>query len=134
MSRSASTSLKLSARSSRPPRAEQHKAASGSPLRWLPAQARGDASLVHRLVSNLVDNALRYNEPGGHVEVEVSAREGRTELRVANSGEVVPLGELERLLQPFQRMAVERGTGGEGLGSGCRSWPPSPRHIKQCLR
>jgi signal transduction histidine kinase len=83
-----------------------------------PAQVRGDASLVHRLVSNLVDNALRYNEPGGHVEVEVAAREGWSELRVANSGEVVPVGELDRLLQPFQRLAVERGTGGEGLGLG----------------
>jgi signal transduction histidine kinase len=83
-----------------------------------PAQVRGDASLVHRLVSNLVDNALRYNEPGGHVDVQVSARGGWSELQVANSGEVVPLGELERLLQPFQRLAVERGTGGEGLGLG----------------
>jgi signal transduction histidine kinase len=83
-----------------------------------PAQARGDASLVYRLVSNLVDNALRYNAPGGRVEVEVSSREGWSELRVANSGEVVPVGELDRLLQPFQRVAVERGTGGEGLGLG----------------
>jgi signal transduction histidine kinase len=83
-----------------------------------PAEARGDACLVHRLVSNLVDNALRYNEPGGHVEVEVAAREGGSALTVANSGQVVPVRELERLLQPFQRLAVERGTGAEGLGLG----------------
>jgi len=83
-----------------------------------PAQARGDAGLVHRLVSNLVDNALRYNEPAAHVEVEVAARQGWSELRVANSGEIVPVGELERLLQPFPTVGSRRGTAGEGLGLG----------------
>jgi signal transduction histidine kinase len=85
-----------------------------------PAPAWGEVALVHRLVSNLVDNALRYNRPrgGGRLLVEVSSRDGRAILTVANTGPEVPADEVERLLQPFQRLGAERAAGGDGLGLG----------------
>lgn len=83
-----------------------------------PARVRGDSGLVHRLVSNLVDNAVRYNVPGGRVDVKVESYGGRAVLTVANSGPVVPAGDLERLLQPFQRLGSQRRADSDGLGLG----------------
>jgi signal transduction histidine kinase len=80
------------------------------------APARGDARLVESLVANLVDNALRYNVPGGRVTVSTMAADGRAVLAVANTGPVVPADDVDRLFQPFQRLTGERLHGGYGLG------------------
>jgi signal transduction histidine kinase len=82
------------------------------------APISGDRRLVERLVSNLLDNAIRHNAPDGRVEVEVKADGAKGTLRVANDGPTVPAGEVERLLQPFQRMAPARVGHSEGLGLG----------------
>jgi signal transduction histidine kinase len=59
-----------------------------------PVQVTGDRVLLERLVSNLIDNAVRYNRPGGRVLVSLRLRAGRVELAVSNSGEQVPLPKL----------------------------------------
>jgi signal transduction histidine kinase len=78
----------------------------------------GDRRLIERLVSNLVENAIRYNAPGGHVHVRVDVRAEQASLRIANSGPVVPAGEIEQLTQPFQRMSGDRVIHRGGLGLG----------------
>ncbi len=78
----------------------------------------GDPDLISRLVANLVDNAVRHNVPGGTVEVSTARRDGRAVLSVANDGPVIPPGEIARLLQPFQRLAAIRDSGGDGHGLG----------------
>ncbi len=83
-----------------------------------PAATRGDAHLLERLTGNLVDNALRYNEPGGWVEVSTTARRGSVHLSVVNGGPHVPPAEVGRLLEPFQRLAPERTVAGDGWGLG----------------
>lgn len=83
-----------------------------------PTSVIGDRRLVERLVANLVDNALRHNIDGGHVEVATEWRDGRAVLRVANSGAVVPAADLERIRQPFQRLGEARTGHGSGLGLG----------------
>jgi signal transduction histidine kinase len=83
-----------------------------------PAPLLGDPDLVTRLVANLVDNAVRHNVPGGTVEVVTSQRAGQAVLSVANTGPVIPPGEIGRLLQPFQRLATGRSTDGDGHGLG----------------
>lgn len=81
------------------------------------APAAGDPSLVERLVANLVDNAVRHNTPGGRVEVSTAAAGSGGLVRVWNTGPVVPPGEVERLVQPFQRLGRDRtGPDGHGLG------------------
>lgn len=67
---------------------------------------------------NLVDNAVRHNEPGGSVTVATGTEGGRTFLRVTNTGPMILPEDLDRLFQPFQRMAGERVAGGDGLGLG----------------
>ncbi|MEV0590749.1 sensor histidine kinase [Nonomuraea cavernae] len=83
-----------------------------------PAPASGDRALVERLVSNLLDNAVRHNVPGGWISVSTAMRSGRPTLRVANSGPVIPPDKVGTLLQPFQRLETSRRADGDGLGLG----------------
>jgi signal transduction histidine kinase len=57
--------------------------------------------------------------PGGRVRVSAGTlTDGSAVLTVANTGPVVPAGEIERLLQPFQRLAAGRAGGHDGHGLG----------------
>ncbi|WP_405149124.1 ATP-binding protein [Sphaerisporangium sp. NBC_01403] len=83
-----------------------------------PAPASGDRALIERLVANLLDNALRYNVPGGRITVETAVWSGRPSLRVSNSGPVIPPDRVHLLLRPFQRLETGRKASGDGLGLG----------------
>lgn len=82
-----------------------------------PAVTAGHRNLAERLVANLVDNALKYNRPGGWIDVAAWTEDGRAVLRVANTGEVVPRDAVEELFQPFRRLGNGR-TRADGLGLG----------------
>ncbi len=82
------------------------------------ATLTGDSTLVERLVANLVENAIGYNRDGGMIEVDTGTRSGQAFLSVANTGPVVPAGEMERLFEPFQRMGRDRTSAGAGHGLG----------------
>ncbi|MDQ1463817.1 MAG: hypothetical protein QOC73_758 [Actinomycetota bacterium] len=83
-----------------------------------PAMVTGDPRLVERLVTNLVDNALRHNVARGHVYVGIEATPGHAVLSVRNTGPVVPDDAVSRLFQPFRRIEADRTVRGEGLGLG----------------
>jgi signal transduction histidine kinase len=83
-----------------------------------PAHVAGDPRLVERLVANLLENALRHNVPDGRVAVAVRSDRDRAELLITNTGPVVPADQIERLLQPFQRLGTERAGPREGFGLG----------------
>jgi signal transduction histidine kinase len=83
-----------------------------------PAVTAGDPGLIESLVANLVDNALRHNRPEGHVKITTQTSGTRPVLTVTNSGPVVPADEIERLYQPFQRLAPDRHSRGDGYGLG----------------
>lgn len=83
-----------------------------------PARTAGDPQLVERLVANLVVNAVRHNVPGGRVDIATFTAAGRATLTIANTGPVIPSGELTRLFGPFERLSTHpgRSAGGVGLG------------------
>jgi len=84
-----------------------------------PAPALGDTDLAGRLVANLIDNAVRYNIPGGQLEIATGLRGGRPFIAVANTGPHVPPDQLGRLFLPFERMDGRRaGAAAGGLGLG----------------
>jgi signal transduction histidine kinase len=79
-----------------------------------PAWTRGDRPLLERMIANLIDNAIRYNERSGHVEVRTRTGGGRVTVRVANGGPRIDPEDARNAIQPFKRL--DRGTGGLGLG------------------
>jgi len=78
------------------------------------APALGDPRLAERLAANLADNAIRYNVPGGLVEITAGRRDDRAFLAVTNTGPVIPPDQLGRLFQPFERLAEGRRARGHG--------------------
>ncbi len=80
------------------------------------APVTGDAVLLERLVANLLDNAERYNTPGGTVAVTTTSHGATSVLRVINTGAVVPADMVERLFLPFTRLDDRTRHDGFGLG------------------
>ncbi|MGA4992820.1 sensor histidine kinase [Nonomuraea bangladeshensis] len=83
-----------------------------------PAVTAGDPGLIESLVTNLLDNAVRHNHPGGHVKVTTRTVGTQVALTVANSGPVIPKDQVQRLFQPFQRLAPDRHGPRDGYGLG----------------
>jgi signal transduction histidine kinase len=82
------------------------------------ANATGSGVLLARMVENVIDNAIRHNEPSGWIRV-VTRSEGDTALVLVESGGP-PLepGEVRELAQPFRRLGVERTNSQNGVGLG----------------
>jgi signal transduction histidine kinase len=81
-----------------------------------PAPVAGDGPLVERLVANLLDNAVRYNRPGGEVRVITGLVGDLAFVSVVNSGALVAEQDARRLAEPFERLGRRAGAGGSGLG------------------
>ncbi|MFH0915005.1 MAG: ATP-binding protein [bacterium] len=87
------------------------------------AVVMGDEVALRTLVRNLLDNAIRYTEPGGHITLAVrteAVADGRrwVVLAVKDDGVGIPLAEQTRVFERFYRVdkARSRDTGGTGLG------------------
>ena len=80
------------------------------------ARVRGDALLLRRVVLNLLDNATRYNRPGGEVACALSLVGDRVELSVRNTGDAISPEARAGLFRRFYRADAARGRGGHGLG------------------
>jgi signal transduction histidine kinase len=81
-----------------------------------PALTTGDPVLLERLAGNLIDNAVRYNLPGGKVWISTAADGNHAVLEVSNTGPHVRPEQVEDLFKPFQRL--HDGTTRDGLGLG----------------
>ncbi|MDR0433585.1 MAG: PAS domain-containing protein [Gracilibacteraceae bacterium] len=78
----------------------------------------GKRSLLYEMLYNLVDNGIKYNRPGGEVEVSVTARAQEVEIAVRDTGVGIPPEQRERIFERFYRLEPSRSlkTGGTGLG------------------
>lgn len=90
--------------------------------RFAPVVVLGDETLLERLACNLVDNAIKYNQPDGWVNVELLEQEAdgsmRAQLRVSNSGPVVTAADVDQLFEPFRRAGRDRLESASGAGLG----------------
>src|SRR3954453_21684226 len=70
------------------------------------------------MLGNLIDNAIRYTQPGGSVLVEIRPDHDAVVIRVADTGVGIPQRDLPRIFERFYRVdqARARETGGTGLG------------------
>ena len=73
---------------------------------------------LYRVIRNLVDNAIKYNRPGGWVKVRGFSDDGAPVIEVEDNGEGIPSGELRAVLQRFYRVDRARTPGDGGLGLG----------------
>lgn len=73
---------------------------------------------LRELISNLVENGIKYNTPGGRVSIRVERREGRAVLTVSDTGIGIPPEAQQRIFERFYRVdkGRTRKTGGSGLG------------------
>jgi signal transduction histidine kinase len=76
----------------------------------------GDPVLSERLLANLVDNAARYNVPGGDIWITTRGTADGSQLTVANTGPVIGASEAGRIFQPFERLSDRTSHDGFGLG------------------
>ncbi|MEG1594399.1 MAG: HAMP domain-containing sensor histidine kinase, partial [Oscillibacter sp.] len=78
----------------------------------------GNRSLLHRALYNLVENAIKYNVPGGSVALRLSAADGHSVITVADSGIGIPPEARALIFEPFYRVDKSRSRqmGGAGLG------------------
>lgn len=81
-------------------------------------EARVNAPLLEQAIVNLIDNAVKYSEPGAAVEIRVDQREGQTTISVKDAGCGIPAEHLPRIFERFY--VVDKGRsrklGGTGLG------------------
>jgi signal transduction histidine kinase len=70
------------------------------------------------IVSNLLENAIQYNRPGGRVTASVRRRDGTVVLEVTDTGLGIPVADRDRIFERFYRVdkARSRQAGGTGLG------------------
>jgi len=81
---------------------------------WL----KGDAGLLERALTNLLENAIRYSPAGSSVELSLQIREGKVECRIQDQGEGIRIEDQQRIFDPFQRAQDSKShhKGGTGLG------------------
>lgn len=77
-----------------------------------------DRQRLVQVLSNLVSNAIKYNRPGGHVDLSCApAPGGVVRFSVADTGQGIRAEELDRVFEPFDRLGAEQ-SGVEGTGVG----------------
>jgi signal transduction histidine kinase len=83
---------------------------------------RADAARLRQMLLNLIDNAIRYNAPGGFVRIAAETGPDGLAITIADSGDGIPAADLERVMQPFEK-ARSQTPGGLGIGL------PLARHL-----
>ena len=79
------------------------------------AHVNGDNFLLREMLGNLIDNAIRYTQRGGHVTVRVTPAPDAIAIAVEDNGPGIPENERDAVLERFHRVL---GTGVEGCGLG----------------
>ena len=96
--------------------AEKHKVTIA--LNGTECYVTANRQMMEELLYNLCDNAIRYNNPGGSVDVQTYAREGHTYLVVKDTGIGISKEHQERIFERFYRVdkSHSKASGGTGLG------------------
>ena len=82
-----------------------------------PAETTGDPHLLDQMILNLVDNAVRHNEPAGWIRLRTGTGDATVHFQIANSGPLVPDDSVASLFEPFRRMEGRTGSR-DGIGLG----------------
>lgn len=83
-----------------------------------PCEVRADKDMLHQVIYNLIDNAVKYTPVGGEINVAVTEEDGKTRISVRNSGQGISEEEQAYIFERFYKTDKSRGVdrGGTGLG------------------
>ncbi|SDH33630.1 Signal transduction histidine kinase [Nonomuraea jiangxiensis] len=99
------------------PFADEHGVAVTTEL--VSAPTTGDPVLLERCISNLLENAVKYNIPeNGKVWIRTGMAGSGLVVQVANTGQLVPAYEVNSLFEPFRRLHADRVESAKGAGLG----------------
>ena len=89
-----------------------------------PARVAGDARLLAEVLNNLVHNGIRYNRPGGKVDLDLILENGSALVAVRDTGIGIEAQDVPHLFERFFRVdpARSRAHGGSGLGLSIARW------------
>jgi signal transduction histidine kinase len=77
---------------------------------------KADRTFIAMIAQNLVENALKYNTPGGRIRVEARVVNGAVEITVGNTGGGIPKDRTRELFERFYRVRSSERVPGQGLG------------------
>ncbi len=82
------------------------------------AEVYADRKLLHAILKNLIDNAIKYNREGGSLEISFNSLRNEDEIRVCDSGYGIPKSHIPFIFERFYRVERSRSrrSGGTGLG------------------
>lgn len=87
-------------------------------LETAPAFALCDLDMLHQVLYNMLDNAIKFTPEGGTIEVRVAANNGQVAVSVYNTGEGIPPEELGHIFERFYKTDKSRGLDRTGTGLG----------------
>lgn len=95
-----------------------------------PVTVQGDEGRLRQLLLILLDNSLKYTNPGGHVDLTLGHSENHARLIVSDTGIGIPPKDLPRVFERFYRVdrAREHDSGGTGLGLAIADWIVHAHH------
>lgn len=95
-----------------------------------PVVVRGDETRLRQLLLILLDNAMKYSDAGGRIDVSVARDDGRARLVVSDTGIGIPSKDLPHIFERFYRVdrAREHESGGTGLGLAIAKWIVQAHH------
>ena len=111
------TVMRASVRAVEPLMEKRHHALSVL-LPMAPVYVNGDSGRLNQVVTNLLENAAKYTEPGGHITLTLELQEQGARLSVRDSGIGIAPENLERVFEPFTRAHAGQSSGNGGLGLG----------------
>lgn len=77
-----------------------------------------DPDLIHQVVYNLVDNAVKFSNPGGYIEVGYKTEGGRVRISIKNSGDGISEEERKKIFERFYKSDTSRSLDKKGVGLG----------------
>ena len=83
-----------------------------------PVMTLGDEGRLRQIVLNLLSNAIKASRPGGRIKARVRYRGEHVELRIIDQGIGIPADQIANIFNPFERVASDHDTYGDGIGLG----------------
>ncbi len=94
----------------------------------------GKEDKIRQVLINVIDNAIKYGEPGKPIPIQLTRQEGQVQVTVSNQGQGIRKDDLETIFEPFYRadkgLSREMGSAGLGLSIAARIMEEHQGHIK----